>query len=733
MSRRKSRAGRGHAERQPPPAHARRDVSWGSTLTRLRSALDRRPDVSPVGLKTEWPHLVVVFVGLFALYTGSAPRTVTLEDDGLFIMASYFLGIDHPPGYPVYTLLGKLFTLLPVGSIAFRVHLLSAFFGALTAVALWLVVRSLLGHAVTAYTGALLYGVSATFWSQAIIAETYAFNTFLFFSIVYLVLTFLARQQRRLLYVAAALFGLSLANHWPLMLLSSPCFLLLLLPARREVLRASLGMLGIAIVTAVAPYVWMVVRSRMDPEISFYGPLPNLDSVVFFISRRGFRNVDVSQAADLSDKLHYLGFLLSEMVRQFTPLGAVLAGYGLVWQWRRWNLATCLGLVAGGLGSSLVLWAMLGFDYEPLMQSVIRRYPLIAYGVLSIWLVLGLEAVMSHARRGTRTLRIAASVALVAVVFLSHRAANVRKDDTWARDYATAVLQSLERDAILFVHGDDDAFPIGYVHEVEGVRPDVTLYNDEGLVFRNRLFRFDAPDKASRLSAFVRDSHRPIYYTAGSSAHEFSVEDGGLYEKVRKDVPGRVWVFALGETSRAFLDRMERTSLSDPWALHQRDGLRRRFMGVLAYFKYYEPQLFLAKGFSADYERLAGTSHGSLGRLTFAVLEKADPSEFFSWVDDATRRLERTGSKSERAWPPYMKGTLQLRLKQDAEALASLDEALRIYPSHKNPAALALLEYHSAHGNPTAFLDVGNRIFVGQSLDRPTTDRLLQLGARLGL
>jgi transmembrane protein TMEM260 (protein O-mannosyltransferase) len=731
MARRKSRAGRSHLERRPP--RARRAVSGGSTLTRLGSALARRPDVSPVGLKTEWPHLAVVFVGLFALYAGSAPRTVTLEDDGLFIMASYFLGIDHPPGYPVYTLLGKLFTLMPVGSIAYRVHLLSAFFGALTAVALWLVVRSLLGHVVTAYTAALLYGVSATFWSQAIIAETYALNTFLFFSLVYLVLAFLARQQLRLLYVAAALFGLSLANHWPLMLLSSPCLVLILLPAWRQVLRVSPRLLGIAIVTAVVPYVWMVARSRMDPEISFYGPLPNLDSVVFFISRRGFRNVDVSQAAGLSDKLHYLGFLLSEMVRQYTPLGAVLAGYGLVRQWRRWNLATCLGLVAGGLGSSLVLWSMLGFDYEPLMQSVIRRYPLVAYGVLSIWLVLGLEAVMSNVRRGTQTVRIAVSVALVAVVLLSHRAVNVRKNDTWARDYATAVLEALDRNAILFVHGDDDAFPIGYLHEVEGVRPDVTLYNDEGLVFRNRLFRFDAPDKASRLSAFVREANRPIYYTAGSLAHEFSIEDGGLYDKVRKDVPGQVWVFELGATSRAFLDRMERMGLSDSWALHQRDGLRRRFMGVLTYFKCYDPPLFLAKGFSADYDRLARTPHGSLGRLTFAVLEKADPSEFLSWVDDAARRLESTGSKSERAWPPYMRGTLQLRLKQDADALASFDEALRIYPSHKNPVALALLEYYSAHGNRTAFLDVGNRIFVGQSLDRPMTDRLLQLGARLGL
>jgi len=268
-----SKRGRGGLKRQPPVPGARRDTPHTSRFTLLASSLSTWPNVSPLNLKKQWPHLVVVFVALFGLYAYSAPRTVTLEDDGLFIMSSYFLGIDHPPGYPLLTLLGKLFTLLPVGSIALRVHLLSAFFGALTCVALWLVVRALVADAVSAYTGAVLYGLSATFWSQAIIAETYTLNTFFFFCLFYLALVFLATKNLRVLYVFAGVFGLSLANHWPLMLLSTPCLVLLLLPARREVLRASPRMLAIAFVACVLPYLWMVVRSRMDPEISFYGPI----------------------------------------------------------------------------------------------------------------------------------------------------------------------------------------------------------------------------------------------------------------------------------------------------------------------------------------------------------------------------------------------------------------------------------------------------------------------------
>jgi len=728
-----AKRGRGGLKRQPPVPGARRDTPHTSRFTLLASSLSTWPNVSPLNLKKQWPHLVVVFLALFGLYAYSAPRTVTLEDDGLFIMSSYFLGIDHPPGYPLLTLLGKLFTLLPVGSIALRVHLLSAFFGALTCVALWLVVRALFADAVSAYTGAVLYGLSATFWSQAIIAETYTLNTFFFFCLFYLALVFLATKNLRVLYVFAGVFGLSLANHWPLMLLSTPCLVLLLLPARREVLRASPRMLGIAFVVCVLPYLWMVVRSRMDPEISFYGPISDFESLLFFVSRQGFRNVDVSQSADIADKLDYQGFLLMEMVRQYTPVGAALAGFGLVQQFRRLNLSTAFALLAGWLGSSLVLGAMLGFDYEPLMKAAIRRYPLIPYGILAVWLVLALDALTSRVRRGAAAVRVGTFAALAAVVFLSHRDVNVRRDDTWARDYATAVLESLDKGAVLFVHGDDDSFPIGYMNRVEGFRPDVTLYNDEGLLFRNRSFRFDAPDKGRQLSAFVRGSERRIYYASAGLPHEFSTKDGGLYWEVRKDIPGQRMVFDLSGTTRAFIDRMETMTSNDPWTLHQRDTLRRRVMSVLAYFKYYEREVFLTGGLSTYYDRLAQTPHGALGRLTWFVLDKADPAEFLAWVNETTSLLEKTGSKSERGWPPYMKGLLLLRLKDDAAAVASLEEAVRIYPNHKNPAALALLQYHSEHGNRMAFLDIGNRLFIGQSLDLSTTEKLRQLGARLGL
>ena len=109
-------------------------------------------------------HAALVAVALFAVYALSAPRTVMMEDDGFFILASYFMGVAHPPGYPLHSMLGKLFTLLPFGSVAYRVHLLSAAFGALSCAALWLCARTLVESRLAAGLAALALGLSPAFW-----------------------------------------------------------------------------------------------------------------------------------------------------------------------------------------------------------------------------------------------------------------------------------------------------------------------------------------------------------------------------------------------------------------------------------------------------------------------------------------------------------------------------------------------------------------------------------------
>lgn len=190
-----------------------------------------------------------LFIASFSLYVSTlAPSVVTIFDDSLeFQLVTYQLGIAHPTGYPLYTLLGKLFTLIPVGDVAYRVNLLSAFFGAATVAALYLVIvrlsagrledwkiggaegirpsglpafqPSLFTH-LGGVIGAVLFAVSSVFWQQATIAEVYTLNAFFVATLLLLTLTLPFRGEGRGGVLWLAFFaGLALTHHRTILLL----------------------------------------------------------------------------------------------------------------------------------------------------------------------------------------------------------------------------------------------------------------------------------------------------------------------------------------------------------------------------------------------------------------------------------------------------------------------------------------------------------------------------------
>jgi hypothetical protein len=142
---------------------------------------------------------MVLAVGLFAaclaLYLQTlAPSVATLFDDSLeFPLVSYRLGIAHPTGYPLYTLLGKLFTLGPWRNVGWSVNLLSAVGAALTVVLVYLISRALVPRRWPALLGALALAVSPVFWSQSVIAEVYTLNSAFVAALLWLALRW-ARQ-----------------------------------------------------------------------------------------------------------------------------------------------------------------------------------------------------------------------------------------------------------------------------------------------------------------------------------------------------------------------------------------------------------------------------------------------------------------------------------------------------------------------------------------------------------
>ena len=202
------------------------------------------------------------------------------EDSGDLLVASATLGIPHPTGYPLYVVLGRVASLVPIGSVAYRVNLVSALAGAAS---VYFLARWILELAPRAFgpsaavfgavLGSLLYAFSRGAWSQSVLAEVYTLNV----AILGASLWSLARADRtgnlRWLYLSAYLVGLGLANHL-LILAAVPA---LLVSAGRRVAARKIGFTGIVLLLLLVLWgatldLYLPVRASRGPEFSWGVP-----------------------------------------------------------------------------------------------------------------------------------------------------------------------------------------------------------------------------------------------------------------------------------------------------------------------------------------------------------------------------------------------------------------------------------------------------------------------------
>ncbi len=186
----------------------------------------------------------LVFFVTTVIYLSTLAPTVAFWDCGEFITTAYTLGIPHPPGAPFYTLLGRIFSMLPFGEIAFRVNLLSAAAGIATVVLIYLCTVRLLStwldrentvQQLAIFVGGVVASLSTafsfSFWNNAIEAEVYGLSMCITMLAVWVALRWddahKDHNSDRLLLFIAYLFGLGAGVHLQC-LLTIPGILILL-------------------------------------------------------------------------------------------------------------------------------------------------------------------------------------------------------------------------------------------------------------------------------------------------------------------------------------------------------------------------------------------------------------------------------------------------------------------------------------------------------------------------
>jgi Protein of unknown function (DUF2723) len=214
-----------------------------------------KPSAAPFFRRSDWAAFAITTIVAFIGYFLTVAPEVTLEDSGELATGSFYAGVPHPPGYPLWTVLTWLFTVLfPVGNVAYRVAVASAIAGALAAGLLAMITsrasRMIIAGLeelsalplrvemwiclVAGCIAGLLLAFNGYMWGQAVIVEVYPLSVLSFMAVMCCMLRWLySPDQTRYLYLAWFLFGVCFLNHQTLILAATGLEICILAADRR--------------------------------------------------------------------------------------------------------------------------------------------------------------------------------------------------------------------------------------------------------------------------------------------------------------------------------------------------------------------------------------------------------------------------------------------------------------------------------------------------------------------
>jgi hypothetical protein len=420
------------------------------------------------------------------------------------------LGIMHTTGYPTYTLVGKLFSLIPIGSVAYRMNVFSGVCGAAAAAMLAMLVQQLpprplaASDRVIAVAAGLAFAFNQTLWHTATRADAHTLHVAFALGATLLALRWHQTGRPKTLIALAVVTGLGLGNHMLMAMLLPGLALLALLGRWRELLvPRPLGPTLAAGLAGLSVYAYLPLRAMQHPVMNYGKPetWANFHQLVF-ASDVGMGDQLFSPVA-VGRFLVWLGRMPETLGPWFTPTGALVilallpVGFGVLLR-RDWRVAVSLLVLA--LPSLYV-----GLVYP---NGDAARYMFI---MLAIAVTLAALAATTAIGAAVRRFKLPALVgtAVAGVMALApfamvpaNWAASDQSGDRTAEVLALDVLQRMPPHAALVCEWSE-ATPLWYETYVEGRRPDVEVVYETNATDAVRASLEDGI--AARLKA------RPVY------------------------------------------------------------------------------------------------------------------------------------------------------------------------------------------------------------------------------
>jgi hypothetical protein len=237
-----------------------------------------------------------------AVFIRTCPPTIYPGDSGEIVAAAYTLGIGHPPGYPLFMLCSKIFSIFPLGDYAFRVNFFSIFLSALVFIFLFIASSEFIQAAGgmkqdrfvrrgAAFLSAALFVFSSAFWFQGTHAKggIYIFTQLVTIISIFSCLKYLNTKKIKFLYIAFYSAGFLVPSHptsalFAVFIVSS----MLYFAAGQKVSPGRAAACIVLFLTGfLTPYSYLFIRAQAGPVIDWAG-ISNQNDVMDHIFRKRY-------------------------------------------------------------------------------------------------------------------------------------------------------------------------------------------------------------------------------------------------------------------------------------------------------------------------------------------------------------------------------------------------------------------------------------------------------------
>ena len=417
--------------------------------------------------------LPVVLVFLVYLFTLSP--SVYLGDSGELTAAAFCLGVPHPSGYPVYTLLGKVFCLLPFGNAGFRMNLVSAVLAVLTLWIVYSLIFRMTASRLSGLTGAGILAFTPVYWWQTVAAEVYTLHCFFVALMFWLLWKWEAEREFYVLVLFSWITGLSFGNHLQTVMLAPAVFFLILSGDHRALTQGKrFTLLSVFFLAALLVYLYLPIRTAAGAAIHWGDP-DTWDRFWAHVSGRSHRGGYVLNLGFLEYKVRAKEAVLL-LWRQF---GATI----LLSFWGFWKLPVRWRVF-------FLLVVLFDFLYTIGLNTVsleITPFNLCSSMVLAILAGNGMAEAMTFCEKhasGTQSIVRAAAIAIPVIFLALNYGASDQSRNYTGHEHMLNVFRTARPQSVLFVNGDNYLFPVVYGRLVERMGGGVRLYDRLNLLFK---------------------------------------------------------------------------------------------------------------------------------------------------------------------------------------------------------------------------------------------------------